>query len=386
MRLRPLILGLLLISAGVSALLIHAARTGGDSKFIPTGAPDPIMADFDPINRQLYILHDAMDNADVKVTKLSTADFSVIDVFPIGRFVTEIAYHQPSNKLYYLENIVGQNGKLWEYDCSTKQELRSVEIPPFPKSLIIDSSGQYIYVACGEYPKAVFDMDIDPESDPEFWDERRGSIVKVDKQTFTIASTQTCYSGPLFLGIDSSGSSLLVTNSVKNKTLERIATTYKGLPASKVTGIEDLFYHIERFSTSDLSLIEEFQAGSCVMGSPANNLAIIGGSHFGSQPERPTLLVNLATGVRQTIDMSAYDYRSMSNSAVSSSLNKAFIMRVHETEPKGEMIVVNLTDLSSYQYHVADYGFNQIIVDEVGDQLILMNNQGLGLVSVSPIP
>jgi hypothetical protein len=183
------------------------------------------------------------------------------------------------------------------------------------------------------------------------------------------------------MAIDSTDSSLLVTNQVSN--LEYDGKYYPHRDAYVYYEIIGSYFNAERFSTNDLSLLGEIQAGTSVLGERGGDYAILGGSY---KDDRPTLLINLTTGVTQGIDMFAYDYESMSNSAVSATLNKAFIMRVHETEPKGDMIVVNLNDLSSYQYHVADYGFNQIIVDEVGDQLILMNNEGLGLVSVSPIP
>jgi len=383
MRLRLLILVLLAIAAGTWAFLGNPARNVAESMFISTGADSPMMMDFDPVSRHLFVLHDADNDADVKITRLSADDFTIVATYPIARFTVYFEYYQPEDKIYYLE---GDEGRLYEYDCSTMQDVRWVDIGEFPQSFCISSTGQTIAVAYGEYPKYVTDMTIREEDDPDWLAKRRGHVAKIDRLSFVVQQTQETYSGPLFIEMDANETNIWLTNSVPYQEGGYYYHEEQDFYIDYGTDFTDVWTMVERFNLSDLSLLEEFQAGTSVLGDPDGNIAILGGNAIGTDVVRPTYLVNLNTGVKQEIDLSAYDYQSMSNSAVSSSLNKAFIMRVHETDAKGDMIVVDLTDLSSYQYHVADYGFNQIIVDEVGDQLILMNNQGLGLVSVSPIP
>ena len=98
---------------------------------------------------------------------------------------------------------------------------------------------------------------------------RRGHICKVNRSSFTVQTVQDSYSGPLFMEIDSTDSSLLVTNQVCN--MEYDSKYYPHIDAYVYYDSIGSYFNAERFSANDLSLLGEIQAGTSVLGDRGGN-------------------------------------------------------------------------------------------------------------------
>jgi hypothetical protein len=335
---------------------------------------------FDKPSRGLFVLHDVPDIPRCIITRLNTDSFQVMDTWTIDRIISSFRYYSHDNKIYYLSN---PERKLYEYDPVTAQETKSVSIASVPGNLVISPDGDWIYVCSGDYPK----MGPLYSDDPDYWNQRRGVLEKVNRGSFKVTTSQTTYSGPQWIELGSSSNQIIVSNAVVNE----IGTSGVRYGEYEPDTNPDLWIDQEVFNASDLSLVKEIQTGGMMLSSEDGDLVIAGGSpEYGRLPQ----LINLQSGIESILPFPSEGYFSNVGMAVSSSLNKAFLLldegaMQFDVQPRvADIQVIDLTDMSWSIYETQiGFAYWQIEVDEVGDQLILfsMSDPG-GLVSVSPIP
>jgi len=354
------------------ALLVWAVNVMdalADSGFFPTGYQDSWCVEFNATERALYVVHaneeDGLALGD-RFTKLDADTFAIVDEFTVtGQAVGEFIYLQSESKIYFINMLTAQ---LVEYDCTLDTVTRSVAVEPYPRSLLISPDGFTIFVSCGEYPK------FGPSSDPDYLAPRRGKLLKIDRASFSVVDSETSYSGPVEMAINSAGTRLYLANAVQMDTRSGDSQT-------------DLWSMIEVFDPSTLNLIREFEVGYPCIGDGSSDHVILGGC---TEFDRPPLLLDMALDQTTVIDTSTLGNHRDRFSALSTdpALNNGFILTsMYGDESPCSFAVIDLTTLSVSPYTITEPGhLNRIFIDEAGNQLILWSKEVDGLYSVSPIP